>query len=236
MGAGAGPARTDRGPGVSGEPQRRSPGPGDSRAGSRTRAQRPGLEPPRLLSKNRPPGLPQPGLPAPPPSGREGAGVARAGGAGGGLLGFPKPYALFSPGSSSLGPCRAGQFARPPRRSEPCLQTWIMKSKRINCEYFVPQVPKVQAPRVPGSPYFPGARNRASPRTGACAGAEWTLPFQGLSIPGGRGLLDMSFQLGPGGSYCRRGGLPGEQSRGSTGSGGFAEGRAGEPGGKDEKE
>ena len=54
---------------------------------------------------------------------------------------FPKPRALFFPGSSSPFPCRAGQLASPLELSEPCLQTWIMTSRRINCEYVVTPSP-----------------------------------------------------------------------------------------------
>lgn len=160
-------------------------GPGDPWVGSGTCAHRPGLEAPPVFSKNHLPPT-HTRRDSPPPSRGEGARLPGLGGIQ--ALRFPKPRALLS-GSSSLCPCRAGQLASPPQLSEPCLQTWIMKSKRTNCEYFVPPRPKVQAPPDPPDPLTPSGRGLVLQRNGP------SLP--GAHGPWGRGLIDRSLELGP---------------------------------------
>lgn len=109
------------------------------------------------------------------------------------------PCAPSSPGSSSLRPRRAEQLASPPQLSRPCLQTWTMTSKRINCEYFVLPAPKTAgAPGPPRPPCFPVAPTLASRRwirSWSCTGAEGTLPFQELTSVGGCGHNNRSLQF-----------------------------------------
>lgn len=99
-------------------------------------------------------------------------------------LRFPKSYAPFSPGSSSPFPYRAGQLASPLQLSEPCLQTWIMTSKRINCEYFIPP-----SSSSIGAPSFSFPRAFQSHKalllsggSGVVLKQQWTLLCQELTI------------------------------------------------------